>query len=71
MLLKVKPFTDRVKEFYNNHDHFHDGDAGLDLFVIREQTIFSGETSLIHLQIACESEKNKPYFLMARSSISK
>tara|TARA_B100000678_G_C18207048_1_gene501803 strand:- start:434 stop:916 length:483 start_codon:yes stop_codon:yes gene_type:complete len=71
MLLKVKPFTDRVKEFYNNHDHFHDGDAGLDLFVIREQTIYSGETSLIHLQIACESEKNKPYFLMARSSISK
>ena len=71
MLLKVKPFTDEVKEFYNNHDHFHDGDAGLDLFVIREQTIHSGETSLIHLQIACESEQNKPYFLMARSSISK
>ena len=71
MLLKVKPFTDEVKQFYNNHNHFHDGDAGLDLFVIRKQIIRSGETSLIHLQIACESEQNKPYLLMARSSISK
>ena len=71
MLLKVKPFTDEVKQFYNNHNHFHDGDAGLDLFVIRKQIIRSGETSLIHLQIACESEQNNHYLLMARSSISK
>ena len=71
MHLKIKPFNATARELYENHGHFHDGDAGLDLFVIREQTIYSGETSLIHLQIACESEKNKPYFLMARSSISK
>ncbi|SUZ82935.1 uncharacterized protein METZ01_LOCUS35789 [marine metagenome] len=56
---------------YDNHGHFHDGDAGLDLFVINEQTISAGETTLIHLQIACENTENRPYLVMSRSSIGK
>ena len=71
MKLRVKPFSLEVKNLYNNHDHFHEGDAGLDLFVINEQTIKAGESAFIHLQIACENEENKPYLLMPRSSISK
>ncbi len=71
MDLKIKPFNAAVKELYAHHGHFHDGDAGIDLFVINEQTITAGETTLIHLQIACENTENKPYLLMPRSSIAK
>lgn len=56
---------------YNNHGHFHQGDAGLDLFIAQEQTIKSGETALINLRLACEPENNQPYLLMPRSSIAK
>ena len=71
MDLKIRPFNAEVKQMYENHGHFHDGDAGLDLFVINEQTISAGETTLIHLQIACENTENKPYLVMSRSSIGK
>ena len=56
---------------YDNHGHFHQGDAGLDLFIAQEQTIKFGETALIKLQLACEPENNQPYLLMPRSSIAK
>ena len=71
MNLKIKPFNTVVKELYDNHGHFHDGDAGIDLFVINEQTIKAGESTFIHLQIACENTVNKPYLVMPRSSIAK
>jgi dUTP pyrophosphatase len=71
MHLKIKPFNTTVSQLYQNHGHFHDGDAGIDLFVVSEQTIKAGESTLIHLQIACENTENKPYLLMPRSSISK
>ncbi|NHZ85677.1 MAG: dUTP diphosphatase [Planctomycetia bacterium] len=71
MDLLIKPFSLEAKKMYENHSHFHDGDAGLDLFVIHEQTIESGESTFIHLQIACENIEGKPYLLMPRSSISK
>ena len=71
MDLKIRPFNAEVKQMYENHGHFHDGDAGLDLFVINEQTISAGETALIHLQIACENTENRPYLVMSRSSIGK
>jgi len=71
MKLKIKPFNDFVKDMYVNHGHFHAGDAGLDLFIASNQTIKAGETTLIKLQIACESENQQPYLLMPRSSIAK
>ena len=71
MNLKIKPYNAAVQELYKHHGHSHDGDAGLDLFVINEQTILAGETTLIHLQIACENTDNKPYLLIPRSSIAK
>lgn len=71
MNLLLKPFSLEVKNLYSDHDHFHDGDAGLDLFIVHEQTIAAGESAFIHLQIACSNTDNKPYLLMPRSSISK
>ena len=71
MKLKIKPFNKTVKSMYINHGHFHQGDAGLDIFIASSQTIKAGVTTLIKLQIACESESNQPYLLMPRSSIAK
>ncbi|MEC9456199.1 MAG: hypothetical protein VX537_02105 [Candidatus Neomarinimicrobiota bacterium] len=52
MQLKIKPFNNSIKSLYENHGNFHDGDAGIDLFVIEKQTIQPGETTRIHLGIA-------------------
>ena len=71
MNLLIKPFSLEVKTMYKNHGHFHDGDAGLDLFIIHEQTIEAGESAFIHLQIVCENKEETPYLLVPRSSISK
>ena len=60
-----------VWDLYENHGHFHEGDAGLDLYIIRKQTIKPYESTLIHLGISCENLENKPYMLMPRSSIAK
>ena len=71
MKLRVKPISEEVRLMYENHGHFHEGDAGLDLFIIEKQVIKPGETSRIKLGISCENMDQKPYFLMPRSSISK
>ncbi len=71
MFLKIKPFEKKVWDFYENHGHFHEGDAGLDLYIISKQTIKPYESTLIHLGISCENLENKPYMLMPRSSIAK
>ena len=71
MKLRVKPTSEVVKLMYENHGHFHEGDAGLDLFIIEKQVIEAGETSRIKLGISCENMDQKPYLLMPRSSISK
>ena len=64
MKLLIRPFSLEVKNIYNSHDHFHEGDAGLDLFIIHDQTVKGGESAFIHLQIACENLDTKPYLLM-------
>ena len=71
MNLKIKPLSDDIYSMYNNHSHFHQGDAGLDLFITKDQVIEPGSTARIHLGISCENMDLKPYLLMARSSISK
>ena len=71
MKLLIKPLTDLAKEYYSNHSHFHEGDAGLDLYILENQTIKAGETVKIKLGISCENTSQKGYFLFPRSSISK
>ena len=71
MHLKIKPRNNSVSRMYEEHAQFHVGDAGLDLFVIEDQTIKGGKTELINLGISCETTDKRPYFLMPRSSIFK
>ena len=71
MHLKIQPLSTHARDLYENHGHFHDGDAGLDLFVIDSLTIEPGETAIIKSYIACENTQGNSYFLMPRSSISK
>ena len=71
MHLKIKPRNNLVSRMYEEHGQFHDGDAGLDLFVVEEQTVEAGKTTFINLGISCETAEKRPYFLMPRSSISK
>jgi len=69
--LKIQPLSTHARDLYENHGHFHDGDAGLDLFVIDSLTVEPGETAIIKSYIACENTQGNSYFLMPRSSISK
>jgi dUTP pyrophosphatase len=71
MKLLIKPLNSLAKEYYSNHNYFHKGDAGLDLYILEDQTFKSGETSKIKLGISCENLEGKGYFLFPRSSISK
>ena len=71
MKLSIKLLNNNAKRFYENHGHFHEGDAGLDLYVLNDITIKANETILIKLGIACEPINGKAYYLMPRSSISK
>ena len=71
MKLFIKPHNDSAWEFYRNHGHFHDGDAGLDLYVLEDIQFDPGETKAIKLGISCEPDDGKAYYLFPRSSISK
>ena len=71
MKLYIKPHNDIAWKFYKNHGHFHDGDAGLDLYVLENIDFKAGETKVIKLGISCEPEDGKAYYLFPRSSISK
>ena len=71
MKLKIKPYSKVIYNMYKNHKHFHQGDAGLDVYIVKDQTIKPWETTRIKLGISCENIDKKAYFLMPRSSISK
>ena len=71
MKLFIKPHNDIAREFYRNHGHFHNGDAGLDLYVLEDIHFDPGETKAIKLGISCEPEDGIAYYLFPRSSISK
>ena len=71
MKLLIKPLTDYAKEQYSNHGHFHEGDAGLDLYAVQNIIFKPGETKLIKFGISCQPEDGKAYYLIPRSSIGK
>ncbi len=71
MKLFIKPHNDIAWEFYHSHGHFHEGDAGLDLYVLEDIHFMVGETRAIKMGISCEPEDGKAYYLFPRSSISK
>ncbi len=69
---------------YQKHSSYHNGDAGLDLFITSDTIFQPGETLLVDLGVRCQSRsfslaelfkgkiyKYHSYLLMPRSSISK
>lgn len=75
MHLSLLPLSPVVEELYKNHTTFHDGDSGIDLYIIEDQIIKAGETAYIKLgfKASARAEDGRPvsYLLFARSSISK
>ena len=74
MNLRVFVENQDIRELYNNHSTYHEGDSGLDLFFPEEINIGPRETKLINLHIKCEAlvgDRNVSYYLYPRSSISK
>ena len=71
MKLLIKTLNTTSAEMYASHGHFHDGDAGLDLYILEDVKISAGETKLNKLGISCEPADGKAYYLFPRSSISK
>jgi len=89
--IKIDPTNREIYDYLNNlyteHDHYHEGDSGLDLYCPEDITIDPGETKQINLGISCQATKNivKPdenksfwytkvatsYYLYPRSSIVK
>jgi len=74
MKLLLNP-TEAAKPFYIDHSFAFSGDSGLDLFFVRESNVPAFSTQLIDLEISCEfidnEGKNKSFWLIPRSSISK
>ncbi|UVC54061.1 deoxyuridine 5'-triphosphate nucleotidohydrolase [Theileria orientalis] len=80
MHVLLKPENDDVKSFYVNHKSFYEGDSGLDLFCIEDQTIEAHDTKSVHLGIRVSAfetlengmvGKSVGWLLFPRSSLSK
>ena len=71
MKLKIKILNNDALSFYEKHGHFHEGDGGLDLYILEDIVVKSNDTVLIKLGISCEPIDGKAFYLMPRSSISK
>ena len=84
MHLLILPDNDKIKNMYQNHSSFHEGDAGLDLFTPEKILVPPRSLVKINTGIKCEALKlqdttdgnkvnvnNVSYFLYPRSSIVK
>ena len=75
MHLLIKPENEDVKQFYLNHKTYHEGDAGLDLFVPESVLIKKGTISnLVDLKISIQclddtKTKGLSCFMHPRSSM--
>jgi dUTP pyrophosphatase len=75
MELHILCDNDDVKDMYENHKHFHNGDSGLDLYFPENVELPPKSFgTLVSFGIKCEGLKhgdNISYYLYPRSSISK
>ena len=76
MLLKLLPLNEQVAAMYAQHATFHDGDSGLDLFVVEDQTVKAFSTSFLKLgfkaaAVDTATGQNVSWLIFPRSSISK
>ena len=74
MHLLLKPNDDNIKSLYLNHTHYHDGDAGLDLFCPEEIIVPAHSLGFkVNLGVSAEALTNDrtegvSYMLYLRSS---
>jgi len=83
MIIKIKIVhndNDYLKRQYDSHTSYHTEDSGLDIFCPEDVSVPAGESTIVHLGIACEAYKNQEdkengrncgYYLYPRSSISR
>jgi dUTP pyrophosphatase len=76
MHLLIKPQNDDIKSLYLNHNTYHEGDAGLDIFCPDDIIIPAKSLGKINLGISCEALQNDridgvSYYMYPRSSIIK
>ena len=72
MELRILPISEDVKQMYESHGTFHEGDSGLDLFCPREITVEPGQTVFVDLDVRCEAlvdGRNVSYYMYPRSSM--
>ena len=76
MHLKLKVLNNYLKNQYENHSSYHEGDSGLDIFTPNDLVIPATAISFkIDLEIQCEAftdknkENNVSYYLYPRSSM--
>lgn len=83
MKFLIKPLSSEARYIYENHSTYHQGDSGLDLFIMKDEVIPPGKTLLLGLGVCCQlvvdHEENRDYNyyeyysynMYARSSIAK
>lgn len=54
MKFLIKPNCQEARELYKDHSTYHQGDSGLDLFIVKDEVILAGETRLVDLGISCQ-----------------
>lgn len=72
MHLKIVCLSDEVREMYKNHKTHHEGDSGLDLFIVKDEVLKPKSTTFVKLGIKaialqyksnyyykCEKSENK------------
>ena len=74
--LFIKPEDNKIAEFYSGQASNFQSDSGLDLYVPEMYTFKPFETKFVNFKIKCQMKDNVtdvdvPYYLYARSSISK
>ncbi len=76
MFIYIKPKNDEIRELYQNHSSYHEGDAGLDLFCPENIIVPAKSLGKVDFGISCEALSNDKldglsFYLYPRSSIIK
>ena len=61
MKFLIKPLNEQVRQMYQYHSTYHEGDSGLDLFIIEDQVIPAGKTVIVDLGICCQLKREADY----------
>lgn len=73
MHLLLQTNNTELRQVYETHSTFHEGDSGFDLFTAEDVIVEPGKIShIIDLQVSCEAlnkERNISYYLYPRSSM--